>query len=110
VGGRGQRVAHVVQGVEHRDQVVAAARVGVGRGDLEADPVADPGLGGRLAGPLDRPVVIVEADKGRPGVGLGHDDGGGAVAAAHVGDQGARLEPGLDPVQGRDPGGDQVAA
>jgi hypothetical protein len=96
-GGRGQRVAHVVQGVEHRHRVVALAGVGVGRGDLEAAPVAHASLGGRLAGPLDRAVVVVEADEPRARVGPGQQDGRGAVAAADVGDPGAHLRPGLHP-------------
>jgi hypothetical protein len=108
VGGRPGGVAHVVEAVEGRHQVVAVPGEGAGRGGLEADPVGDAGLGGGLAGPVDRPLVVVEPGEGRLRVGLGHDDGRGAVAAADVGDPRPRLELGLDPVQGRDPGLDQV--
>src|SRR5215211_1668153 len=53
-------------------------------------------------------AVVVGPGEGRPRVGLGHDDGRGAVAAADVGHPRARLELGLDAIQGRDPGRDQV--
>src|SRR5262249_61479213 len=63
---------------------------------------------GRFAGAFNRRTVVVEA--GEPGVriGLGHHDGGGAVAAAHVGDAGARLQLRLDAVQRGDPSAAQV--
>ena len=57
------RVAHVVQAVEDADEVVVAAGIVLGGGDLEGDAVADAGLRGRLAGALDRGVVVVEAEE-----------------------------------------------
>ena len=44
VAGRADGVTHVVQGVEDGDQVVAGAGEVGGRGDLEADAVADTGV------------------------------------------------------------------
>src|SRR5512132_1488831 len=97
-----------MEGVEDRHQVVAVARVGVGRGDLEAHTVGDAGLGGRLAGPLDRGGVVVVADEGRPREGLGEQDRGGAVAAADVGHPRPGGQLVADAVEVRDPGVDQV--
>jgi hypothetical protein len=39
------RIAHVVQGVEDRHQVIAAARIGAGGGDLEAAALGHPRVG-----------------------------------------------------------------
>ena len=79
-----------------------------GRGDLEADPVGEAGVGGALAGGVDRALVGVEADDGRRRVGLGEQQRRRAVAAADVGDVRAGGELGLDAVEGRDPGAGQV--
>ena len=108
VPGRAQRVAHVVQAVEAGDQVVAGARERLCPGDLEADPVGDPGLGGPLAGLGDRAVVVVRAHEGRRRERLAHEHRAGAVPAADVGDLGALLQLGLDAVQRRDPLRDEV--
>src|ERR1700722_1119559 len=108
VPGGGERVAHVVQAVERGGQVVAGAgEIGRG-GDLEADPVGDAGVGGALAGDLDRLVVVVRA--GEPGVRVfpGEQDGGRPEPAPDVGDFSADLEFGLQAVQRRDPGRDEV--
>src|SRR5271165_5076863 len=61
VAGGSERVAHVVQAVECRGEVVTGAGELAGPGDLEAHPAGDPGVGGPLAGDLNRPVVIVRA-------------------------------------------------
>jgi hypothetical protein len=106
--GSGERIAHVVQAIERGGQIVAGAGE-TGRGsDLEADPVRDAGVGGPLAGDLDRLVVIVRA--GEPGVQvlLGQQDRGRAEPAADVGYPGAGPELVLHIVKRRDPGRDQV--
>ena len=92
VPGCADRVAHVVQAVEHRDEVVALAAVPGGGRDLEADPVAHSGLLGARPSRLDRPLVVVRADELRVRVCLRHQDRRGAVAAADVGDECAALE------------------
>ncbi len=51
---RADRVAHVVQAVEERHEVVAGARVSLRRRDLEADAVATPAARARARAPLDR--------------------------------------------------------
>jgi hypothetical protein len=43
VGRRADRVAHVVQAIEHPDQVVALAREILGGGNLEAHAIGESG-------------------------------------------------------------------
>ena len=99
------RVAHVVQGVEHRHQVVAGAAEALRGGHLEGDPVADPGLGGVLARQLDRFGVVVRADDGGARIGLGHQHRRRAQAAAEVGDPaaGESASPRRPPARGSTP-------
>ncbi|MND45163.1 hypothetical protein D3C80_360170 [compost metagenome] len=52
--------------------------------------------------------MVVEADEARGGEGLGHDHGGGAMAAADIGHLGAGLQLVHHAVQRRQPFGDQV--
>jgi hypothetical protein len=52
--------------------------------------------------------MVVEARERRAREGLRHDDGGGGVAAAHVGHPAARLEARLHAVERGDPLADQV--
>ena len=85
------RVAHVVQAVEHRHEVVAGAAVR--RRRLRSRSVtrsATPASCGALARGLDRAVVVVGADERRVRERLGHQDRRGAVAAADVGDAARR--------------------
>ena len=104
----GERVAHVVQAVEERHEVVAGARERLGRRGLERHAVGDPGVGRALAGRLDRRVVVVRADERRRRVGLRHQHRRRPVAAADVGDARPGLQLRLDAVEGRDPLGDEV--
>ena len=90
VPGRADRIAHVVQAVEGRDEVVARRREAGGRRDLEAHAVGDARRRGALARPLDRRRVVVEADEGRARERLRHEDGRRAVPAADVGDAARR--------------------
>ena len=107
MGARTGRVTHVVEAVEEADQVVAAIERRRG-GDLEADPVGKAGVGGALAGCVDRALVGVEADDGRRRVRLGEQQRRRAVPAADVGDPGAGGELGLDAVERGDPCAGQV--
>ncbi len=81
----------------------------LGPGDLEGDPVVDAGLVGAAAGGGDRRVVVVEADDRAVRVGLPEQDGGGAVAAADVGDADAALESFDHTVEGGQPRGTRLA-
>src|ERR1700722_13829711 len=95
------RITHVVQTVEHRDEIVIAARVGLRAGDFEANPVIETGLLCTLARAHDGRLMVVEADEFRGGVSLRHDDRGRAMSAAHIGDARAGLQFRLHPLQGR---------
>lgn len=64
---RTARIAGVVQTVEEGDQVEVLARVVLGGGDLEADPVGQPLLVRDATGRLDGRAVEVEAVELRPG-------------------------------------------
>ena len=108
VPGRADGVAHVVQAVEHRHQVVAVAGVSGGGRGLEAHAIPDAGLLGPSPRGLDRAGVVVGADERRARERAGHQDRRRAVAAADVGDAGAALEPLDDAVERGQPGRDQV--
>ena len=60
---RADGVAHVMQAVEHRHELVAVAVVGACRRGLEPNPVGHARLLGAAAGGLDRPLVIVGPDE-----------------------------------------------
>ena len=79
-----------------------------GVGGDEAGVGGDAGLLGAVAGYVDGGLVVVGADEAGLWVGGGHQDGGGGVAAADVGDAGAGLQLGDDAVQGGQPGVDEV--
>ena len=94
VPGGADGIAHVVEAVEHGDEVISAARERVGRRDLEPDPVAHACLGCPLPRGRDRALVIVGADERGGGEGLGHQDRRRAVAAADVRHRRAAFEQG----------------
>ena len=106
--GRPDRVAHVVQAVEHAHQVVAGAGELLGGRGPEPGPLGHARLGRRLARGGDRGLVAVHAEEGRPPEGLRHDDRRGAEPAPDVGH--ARPGPQLahHPVQGGEPLAHQV--
>ena len=102
------RVAHVVQAVEHGDEIVARARK-VGRAThLEVGMVAEAGGRSVLAGALDQRLVRVEAGDGRFRVSLRHQERGGSEPTADVGDRGADSKFALDAFERRQPGADQI--
>src|SRR5690606_7874869 len=80
--GGADRVAHVVEGVEHRDEVEATTGEGLGGRDLEAHAVRHSRRLRPLAGGRDRLEVVVVADEPRLRKGLSHQHRGGAVTAA----------------------------
>ena len=108
MGSGADRIAHVVQAIEEGDQVVAGAGEILGACDLEPDAAEHASLARRLARRLDRLGVVVEADEGRVGERLGHEEGRGAVAAADIGHRRAPLELGDHAVERRQPLADQM--
>jgi hypothetical protein len=81
------RVRHVVQGLEDRDQVVAAGEAGVcGVALVERDAVFDAGAGEVVAGARDRGSVGVDAVDEHLWVAPSDLDAGAALAAGDVGD------------------------
>jgi len=108
LNGGADGIAHVVQAVEHGDQVVPAAWVGVGSGGLEPDAVGDSSLLSPRPHGRDRVVVVIGAEEARVRERLRQQDRRGAVAATDVGDAGAALEFGDDAVKCGQPGADQV--
>jgi len=101
---------HVVQAVKEADEVVVAAGELVRARGPERCVAAHPFGGGDLRRPLDRGVVVIESVKGRLGVGVGHEDGRGAVSATKVGDSRAGPELLLDGVERGDPLGHEVGS
>ena len=81
-----------MQGLEDRDQVVAAGQAGVGGVALvERDAVFDAGAGEVLAGARDRGAVRVDPVDLYLRVSAGDFDAGAALAAGDVGDTGRRV-------------------
>src|SRR4051794_33510868 len=78
------RIRHVVQTVEECDEVVIAAPVRRGVGNLEAD-IVDTDRRRTLAGRIDRWIVVVDADELRLRKGLRHKDCARTVPAADIG-------------------------
>ena len=81
--GRADGVAHVVQGVEEAGEVEAGTLEG-GRAGHRGHPLGHPGVGGRLAGGLDRLGVVIDPDHLAAREGLGDHDRAAAVPAAHI--------------------------
>src|SRR5690606_33094176 len=108
--GRTDRIAHVVEAVEHRDEVVGSAGDGVRTGRFEGDVAyrVRPRPGGALPGDLDRRRVNVAALERRPWERLGHQPRRRAVTAAYVGDRGAGGELVEHPVECGQPLGEQM--
>ena len=102
------RVAHVVQAVEHRHQVVLAAGEGGGVRGLEAHAPGHARLLGAPPRGRDRRDVVVGAREGRAGEGPRHQDRRPALAAAGVGHAPAALELADDAVERRQPRPDEA--
>src|SRR5208282_2718460 len=107
--GRGaDRITHIVQTIEHGDQVVVFAWKCFGLRDAKVEANLETLFSGGCAGALDGFVVIVKAKELRFWEGFGHQHGGRTLAAPNIGDARAGLELSLDAVQGRNPGTDEV--
>ena len=110
VSGGAHGIAHVVQAVEGRDEVVAGARVLLRGGGAEPHAVAQAGLVRACGRLVERALVAVEAGELGRRERLGHHQRGGAVAAADVGHARARQQLGLDAVERGDPRRHEVRA
>ena len=77
-------VAHIVQAVEYRDQIVILSRIPLGRGHLEGHPVADSLPLRRLPRAGNRLVMIIESEELRFRECFRHQDRRSAFAAAHI--------------------------
>src|SRR5580693_4647108 len=86
------RITHVVQTIEHGDQVVVFAWKCFGLRDAKVEAILETLFSGGCAGALDGFVVIVKAKELRFWEGFSHQHGGGSLAAAHIGD----ARPGLE--------------
>src|SRR5579872_2309421 len=104
------RIAHVVQTIEHGDQVVVSAWKRFSLRNAKVDANLKTLFGGGSAGALDRFVVIIKAKELRFREGLSHQHSGCTLAAPHIGDARAGLELSLDALQGRNPRTDKVCS
>src|SRR5579862_434279 len=102
------RVTHIVQTIEHGDQIVVFSWKCFGLGDAKVELNLETLSSGRRAGPLDGFVVIVEAKELRFWEGFSHQHGGRTLAAPNIGDARAGFELSLDAVQRRNPRTDKV--
>src|ERR1700721_538879 len=101
-------ITHIVQTLEHGDQVVVFSWKCFGLGDAKVEANLKTLFSGGRASALDGLVVIVEAKKLRFWEGFSHQHGGRTLAAPNIGDARAGFELSLDAVQGRNPGTDKV--
>src|SRR6516162_6861506 len=102
------RITHIVQTIEHSDQVVVFAWKCFGLRDSKVEANLETLFSSGCAGTLDGLVVIVKAKELRFWEGFSHQHGGGTLAAPNIGDAGTGLELSLHAVQGRNPRTDKV--
>ena len=107
---RADRVAHVVDAVEGRDEVVAGTGERLRGRHLERRTARHAGVRRPLARELDRGLVVVRAAERRRRERLGHEHRRRAVPAPDVGDPGSGLQLLHDPVERREPLGHEVGA
>src|SRR5579859_7427492 len=97
------RITHVVQTIEHGNQVVVLAWKGFGLRDTKVEANLETFFSGSCARALDGFVMIVKAKELRFWEGFGHQHGGRTLAAPNIGDARSGLELSLNAVQGRNP-------
>src|ERR1700693_2490736 len=102
------RITHVMQTIEHCNQVVVLTWKGFGLRDTKVEANLETFFNGSCAGALDGFVVIVKAEEFRFWEVFSHPHGGRTLSATHIGDARASLELGLYAVQGRNPRTDKV--
>src|SRR5258708_11455055 len=96
-------ITHVLQTIEHCDQVIVPARKCFGLRDAKIETNLKTLFGGDCAGAVDGFVVTVKAKELRFWEGLSHQYGGGTLAAPNIGDARAGLELGLNSLKRRYP-------
>src|SRR5580704_60434 len=97
------RITHVVETIEHRNQIVVLARKLFGLRDAKVEANLETFSGGDGAGALDRFVVIVKSEELRFWEGFGHQHCRCSLATAHIGDTRAGLELSLYTLQRGNP-------
>src|SRR5258706_8036988 len=102
------RITHIVQTIEHGDQVVVFSWKCFGHRDAKVKANLETLFRGGCAGALDGFVVIVEPKELRFWECFRHQHGGRTLAAPNISDARAGLELSLDAVQGRNPRTDKV--
>src|SRR5271169_2802473 len=102
------RITHIVQTIEHGDQIVVFAWKCFGLRDAKVDANLETLFSGDCAGALNGFVVIVETKELRFWEGFSHQHGGRTLAAPNIGDARPDLELSLYAVQGRNPRTDKV--
>src|ERR1700675_3714163 len=103
MGGGADRIAHVVQTIEHGNQVVVLAWKCFGLRNAKVEANLETLFNGGSACALDRFVVIIKAKELRLGESFSHQHGGGTLATPHVRDARAGFELGLHTLQSRNP-------
>src|SRR5258707_7127456 len=81
---RAYGVAHVMQAIEERHQIIVFRRKILGRRLCERDAVSDARFLRQNFGALDRRLVVIEPEELRIRIGLRHYDRGRAVATSDV--------------------------
>src|ERR1700730_11726285 len=102
------RITHVMQTIEHGNQVVVFAWKGFGLRDTKVEANLKTFFSGGCASTLDGFVVVVIAKELRFWERFSHEHGGRTLAAPNIGDTRAGLELSLYAVQGRNPRTDKV--
>src|ERR1700739_839978 len=95
------RITHIVQTIEHGDQVVVFAWKCFGLRDAKVEANLQTLSSGGRSGALDGLVVIVKSKELRFWEGFSHQHGGRTLAATHIGDACAGFELGLYAFQRR---------
>src|SRR3984957_20635986 len=93
-------ITHIVQTIEHGDQVVVFTWKCFGLRDAKVEANLETVLSSGRAGSLDGFVVIIEAKELRIWEGFRHQHGGRTCAAPNICDARAGLELCLDVIQG----------
>src|ERR1700720_3274068 len=97
------RITHIVQTIEHCDQVIVFAWICFGFRDAKVGANLEALFNGSCASALDRFVVIVKTKELRFWKGFSHQHCGCTLATPYIGDARPGLELCLNAVQGRNP-------
>src|SRR5208282_1054623 len=103
-------VAHVVQTIEERHEVVVLARKRFRAGYFELDAVPYACIARALFGGFDRFVVVIESGKLGFGIGLGHQNRRCAQTTAYVGDPRSAFQFFIYALERRNPRSDEICS